>query len=127
MQPGAISSFEPDGPAFVNAFQAVTNAYDGLTEVSLPADLQDAARQLRTKGLPALPALAASWESDARRLVWRFRLRPGVRSAPALPVITLPHIYCRHTCAACLAGMYAKPVRWWQQIVCVSIFHTMAD
>ncbi len=37
-----------------------------------------------------------------------------LRSAPALPVITLPHMYSRHTCAACLAGIYAKPVRWWQ-------------
>lgn len=86
VQPGAVSSFEPDGPAFVNALQVVSNAYDGLTEVSMPADLQTAAAELRTKGLPALPALAASWESDAKRVVWRFRLRPGVVSALGNPL-----------------------------------------
>lgn len=81
VQPGAISSLEPDGPAFVNAFQAVTNCYDGLTDVAMPADLDAAARQLRSRGLPALPALAESWEANAKRTVWRFHLRQGVQSA----------------------------------------------
>ena len=52
----------------------------------MPADLQAAAKQLRTKGLPVLPALAASWESNAKRLVWRFHLRPGVTSALGNPL-----------------------------------------
>lgn len=86
VQPGATSSFDPDGPAFVNAFQVVTNAYDGLTDVSIPADMAAAAKQLRSKGLPVLPALASRWESDARRQIWRFHLRSGVTSALGNPL-----------------------------------------
>lgn len=81
VQPGAITSLEPDGPAYVNAATVLANAYDGLTDVTLPASLQAAVRQLRGKGLAPQPALATSWESDARRAVWRFQLRQGARSA----------------------------------------------